>query len=202
METGAGFPERFVPISRTYNARPPRQEKSLVAANCRISLKFGEASAHIWQLGCSRGDRGRPDVLLAEEASGFLESDEDLEARMAHRKAKKKGAGKKKQDGPPRPGGDTVREDGRTLNGINRRTGKRNRRYRRDSGYHLATRSPWRDTLRGECNPGSQEPNKAGRPSYSSISTGPPVSAQKVEHLEEVVAKSMRTVLVRDGAYG
>ena len=105
---------------------------------------------------------------------------------MAYRKAEKRGARKKRQqDGTPKHGGGKVRGDGQTLNGLNQSTGKRNQCYRYDSEYHLVPRCPSRDTPRGACNPVSQEPNKGGRPSYLSVATDPPVSAQKVEHLEK-----------------
>ena len=98
---------------------------------------------------------------------------------MAYRQAKIKGAGRKKQDGAPNRGGDKVREDGQTLSGLNRRTGRRSRCYRCDSEYHLAPRRPWRDTPRGGRNPVPRERDKARRPSYSSISMHPQLRPEK-----------------------
>ena len=40
---GAGFPEQFAPILRTYNAGAPRQEQSLVTASRHKSLEFTAA---------------------------------------------------------------------------------------------------------------------------------------------------------------
>ena len=56
------------------------------------------------------------------------------------------------------------------MTGLNRKTGFRNRRNRRDSAHHLAPRSPLRDTPRGD---GSSFPlgrDRAYRPSHSPIS--------------------------------
>ena len=68
------------------------------------------------------------------------------------------------------------------LNGFNRRTGRRDRGYRRDGEYHLAPKCPLRDTPIGGRTPVSQERDKATRPSFSSISMDAPASAQKVVH--------------------
>ena len=74
---------------------------------------------------------------------------------------------------------------GQTLNGLKRRTGQRNRRYRRDSEYRPATKCQWRDTPRGDGSPFPQERDRAHRPSYSSVSMETPVSAQRADHLGE-----------------
>lgn len=55
----------------------------------------------------------------------------------------KQGVGQGKEDGFPNFGGDTVKSDGQTPPGPNRRTGLRNRCYRRDREY------PLRETPRG-----------------------------------------------------
>ena len=90
---------------------------------------------------------------------------------MAYRKAKNRGGGK-------------VRNDGRTLNGFNRRAGKRNRCHRCDCGYHVAPKRPWWDTPRGGLSAVPQGRDKARGPPYSSITRDTPVSAQQAEHLE------------------
>ena len=92
----------------------------------------------------ARGGDVRQDALFTAEAVGSLASDGDCEALAVRKKAKKQGARKKKEDGPPERGGDKSQGGGQTLNGFNRRTGQRNRC---DSEYHIAPRSPWRDTL-------------------------------------------------------
>ena len=56
-------------------------------------------------------------------------------------------------EGPPRKGGDSGKGDGQTLNGFARKTGMRNKSYRRDSEYHLARRCPRRDVPRKEMSP-------------------------------------------------
>ena len=57
-------------------------------------------------------------------------SDEHQDACVANKEAETQGAGKQKKDGVPKRGGGKVKEDRQTLSGFNRRTGKRNRRYR------------------------------------------------------------------------
>ena len=161
----------------------PRREKSLVAASIRDRLKFEEVSANMRQLFGSRGDKVRRDVLLTEEAMAPRESDEDLEVWLAHRKANKKGVSGNKKNGAPKRSAGKVRGDGQTLDGFNRRTGKRRRRDRRDSEYHQAPKCPRRETPGGEFSPATQERAKATRPSYSPMSTDIPVFAQEVERL-------------------
>ena len=51
----------------------------------------------------------RQDVLITEVAVGPMESDEELDACAANKKAKKKRVGQKKKDGVPKRGGDKVR---------------------------------------------------------------------------------------------
>ena len=91
METGAGFPEQFVSISRANNAGLPRQEKSLVIASSRKCLWFEEASARARRLFGSRGETGRQGVFSTDEASGPPGSDGDLGAWTAYGKAEKRG---------------------------------------------------------------------------------------------------------------
>ena len=62
------------------------------------------------------------------------------------KRSKKDGAGKNKRDGALKRGGDKVRGAGQTLDGRNRRAGKRDRCYLRDSEYHLSPECPWWDT--------------------------------------------------------
>ena len=104
MEMSMGFPEQFVSISTVNNAGLPRQVKSLVMASSQKRLKFEGASAHMRRLFGSRGDRGRQDGVLTGEGNGSQGGDEDLEAWVAYRKAKERGAGKKKQNSTPRRG--------------------------------------------------------------------------------------------------
>ena len=127
---------------------------------------------------------------IAEEAVGPVEIDEDQDAREAYRKAKKQGAGRRKEGAGPRRGGGTAIRDGQTLEGFNRRTGQRNRRYRRDSERHLAPKCPRMDTERGDRGPAPQERDKVRKPSCSSISLDTPVSAEKAEDLKSEQAAS------------
>ena len=95
----------------------------------------------------SRGSGSRQDALLLEKAADPHAGDADLDVLAAYKRAKRNwGANKKKKEGPRRRGGGKVGGGGQILNGSFRKTGLRNRRYRRDSEYHLASRCPWRDT--------------------------------------------------------
>ena len=106
------------------------------------------------------------------------------------RKQRNMGVSQKKKDGAPERSGDKVKGGGQTLDGFNRRTGQRNWRYRCDSEYHLAQEYPWYDTPGRVRRPTPQEREKARKPYYSTISTDPPVSFQKVEHLNGEETKS------------
>ena len=125
MGMSAGFPERFPPRLRMNYAGLPRQEEPLAMASCHKSLQFEDASATTRRLFGLRGGCGRQDALLTEEEAGSLAIDENLENLAAYKKAKKQGAGRKKEDGLPRQGGDKVTGGGQTLHGFNRRTGQR-----------------------------------------------------------------------------
>ena len=74
-----------------------------------------------------------------------------------------------------------MKEDGRTFNGFNRRTGVRNRCYRCDGEYHLAPKCPWRDVPRSELGSVAPEHGKARNPSYSAILTRARVSEKKAD---------------------
>ena len=111
MEMRAGFPE-FISTLRANNAGLPRQAKSLVMAGRHKSLKFDEILANARRSFGSLGGGGRQDVLITEEAVGPLESDGGQDPRVAYKKAKKQGAGKKKKDGVPKRGGGEVKEGG------------------------------------------------------------------------------------------
>ena len=170
MEMGAGFPGQSISISRINTAGLLRQETSLAMASSRKSLKFENASANIRRLFGSCGGKGRQDVLRAEGAAGLLESDEDLDAWMAHRKSTKEGVGKKRWMAPPHAVGITCVGAGKRwmVSTVSRGsptgvTGKR------DSEYHLAPEPPWGNIPGGECSPAPQEREKARRPSYSPL---------------------------------
>ena len=194
MEMGAKFPEWFISKVRTSSAELPLKEKSPVMASCRKGLKFDAAAVNAGRLFGSRGSGGRQDVLITEEAIEPLASDGGQDARAAYKKAQKKGVGKKKKDGVPRRGRGNVIGAGQTLHGPSRRMGQRERRNRRDIEYHLAPKRPWRDTARGDRGPAPQERDEARRPSYSSISTDTPVSAQTRSDCEQAFSAALDMV--------
>ena len=165
MEMGARFPEQRAPILRMNHAGLFRQEQSLVTASCHKSLKFEDVAANAQRLCGSCGGGGRQDALFTEEAAGSLEIDKDLEALAACKKVKKRGVGKKKKDGHPTRVGGKVKGGGRTLNGFYRRTGQRNRCYRRDIEYHLEPECPWRDAPQRAGGSFPYERDRAHRPS-------------------------------------
>ena len=116
--------------------------------------------------------------MFTEGVAAFLASHEDLDALEAYRGAERQWAGKKGKDG-----GGKVNGGAQTLNGLYRETGLRNRRYRCDSGYHLAPGCPRCDTPRGDGSLSPQERDRAHRSSYSSISTETLAPAQKAGHI-------------------
>ena len=77
MEMGTGFPEQFASILRMGNAGSPRQEKSLVMASSRKSLKFEKVAANMRRLLGSRGECSRRDAQISGEADGPPASDKD-----------------------------------------------------------------------------------------------------------------------------
>ena len=72
---------------------------------------------------------GRQDVLITGEAVERLESGQDLNARAAYKTAERRGVRQKKEDGAPKRSGGKASGGGQTLDGFNRRTGLRDRRY-------------------------------------------------------------------------
>ena len=67
------------------------------------------------------------------------------------------------------------------MNEFNRETGQRNRRYRRDSEYHLSPRCPRRGAPREDRSSIPQERDRSYQPPVASISTETPASPQKAE---------------------
>ena len=74
-----------------------------------------------------RGGADRHDVSAATDVD-VTSNDDDDAARLPHRKAKKR---------DEKNGGDREKGDGQTLNGMNQKTGRGNRRYWRDSEHHI-----------------------------------------------------------------
>ena len=96
--------------------------------------------------------------------------------------------GRRKRDGRPKRSSDSEKGDGEALNGLNRRTGVRNRRDKCDSENHTAPKCPKRDAHRSEIGSASSENSKARRPPYSTISMGSPITIRKADQL--VVGKT------------
>ena len=71
-----------------------------------------------------------------------------------------------------------VKEGGQTLDGIKKRTGLRDRRYRFDSEYYLAPRRPPKDVPRRDSASLFPSSRKAPSPPYSSMSIESPVQVQ------------------------
>ena len=85
-------------------------------------------------------------------------------AWVALREAQKRSDKKKREDGGATKSKTKVRKDGQTLNGLNRRTGIRNRYYKYDSEYHLAPKCPLKDVSRSESTPYVSFARKVLRP--------------------------------------
>ena len=176
MATGAGFREESASILCAGFARLSRREKS----------------AEMRRLSGSRGGGGRQDSLFTGEATEARAGDEDLDDVTAYAMAEKQGASRDKEDGSPKRRGDKARGSGQTLDCSDRKTGLRNRRYRRDCEYHLASRCPWRDTPRGDGSPFFREREGVRRPFFCSILTETPVLPLKAESAGDGETRSKR----------
>ena len=170
---GAGSPEQLASVLCMGKGALSRHEKSLVTASCHRCPRFEDGSANLRRLFGPRGRGGRQGALLTEEAARPRQSTGDIDFSAAYRKARKQGTGKKKKEGPPKRGGGKVNGSGQTLNGFNRKTDLRYRRFRCDSEYHLAPRRPWRDAPRGEARPLPPGHVRPQRPSRSCIQWRP-----------------------------
>ena len=116
----------------------------------------------------------RRDILITEDAHGSSENKDEHEARATYKIAKKRGAGRKGNDGSSNASKDEVKGGGQTLSGFNRRAGLRNRCHECDSECHPASECPWTDVPKSEVGAASTEQGKARKPFYSAISTGAP----------------------------
>ena len=91
------------------------------------SLKFEEVAADMRRLFGPRGGCNRQDVMTTEEAVRHLGSNEDLDACVLYKEARRRTVGQRRKAGAPKRRGDKVRGGGQTLSGINCRAVQRNR---------------------------------------------------------------------------
>ena len=80
------------------------------------------------RLFCPCGNAARQDVLLAADVDTAPEEESDYAAWAAYRKAKKKEKGRSNEERGNK-GSNKNEDDGRTLNGLNRKMGERDGCY-------------------------------------------------------------------------
>ena len=112
---------------------------------------------------------------------GPMGDDRDQGVCVTYERAKRCGVGRKRTDVSLNVSGDTVKGGCQAFDGLNRRTGLRNRRYKWDSEYHVAPKCPWREVPRSEFGLVIPEHGKAHEQPYSATSTGSPVFVTKME---------------------
>ena len=144
MLTDSGFPDAFVSALCMRNAALSENAKTIVLASLGNALPFPQVSAQTRRLFGPRGRASRQDVLVTQDMDMAFE-EEDFEAWLAYRKAKRA----TRESGEPdkrakTEGGDYGSRDkgGRTKNPIDRRAGRRNRCFARNSEYHHAPQRP------------------------------------------------------------
>ena len=103
--------------------------------------------------------------------------------------------GQKTGGGAPKRSSDKARGNGEMLNGFNRRTGLRNRRYKCDSEYHLAPKCSWRHVPQSAIGAASPTDSKTRRPFYSTNCTDAPLSARKADRSENGCEQSFSTAM-------
>ena len=117
------------------NAALPENGKALALASLRNTLACPEVSGQMRRFLGPRGSASRQDVLVAKSMDA-VSGVEDCETWVACRKAKRakkggEGGGDSGKQGKGKPS-----EGGRSRNGLNRRTGGRNRCCTCNSEYH------------------------------------------------------------------
>ena len=122
-------PEAFVAALRMQNAALSVLGKSLVLASVHGGFGFSDAANRMRRSSGPCGGAARLDALTAVGVDAFAVSDKDNEAWVLYWEAERQGAMKRKVERAPRMNKDKVKGGGRILNGFNRRTGVRSRRY-------------------------------------------------------------------------
>ena len=150
-------------------------------ANIAGNVEFSRVSEQLRYLFQAPNVVTTVDILHVTKAPAST-PDDDLpyEARLAYRKGNKRRTGAKNA---PRSSSKSSgkkhkpKKGEQEKNGFNRRTGERNRCYRRGSEYHLLPRCPMRQENKAPAQPSS--PSSHPRPSFSSLTLEDTPSDQK-----------------------
>ena len=177
------IPESFASILCMQNAALFAQEKSRVSISAVGGLGFSGVAKQMGRLSGPRGCADRQDVSVVADADTWSASGKDDAAWVVRGKAKQQSGRKWKGEKRSRMREDKGRGDGQALNGFNRHTGVRNRRYMCDSECHLAATRSFRDVPRSEFVPSTPVDRMARQPSSSAISMGAQVKAQILDEL-------------------
>ena len=169
IQSGFQSPDAFVSVLCMHNASLSTSQKYLIMASVQGSLDFGLVSKQMRQISHPRGIVKKEDILqVTTEGDGSDEKDLSYEAWVAYRKAGK-GRKDRPQGSRPKPKGKGGKAEEPTRNGINRKTGERNRRYGCGSEFHLLPKCPRRNNVvPARPSPGPTQ-NAAPRSSFSSI---------------------------------
>ena len=173
---GSGFLNAFVSVLRMQNAALSKNEKTMALASLGDTLGFPQASAQIRRLSGLCEYASRQDVMVEQDMDTATE-EEDFEVWIAYRKAKRatRGNGEPNRRAKTEVGDSGGREKGgRMKNPIDRRTGRRNRRYTFNGEYHYAPQCPQKEN-RNSIAPSPLKTSKKSNRPYSSTAVETPV---------------------------
>ena len=185
IQTGFRFPDSFISVLCMGNALLTSHQKTLVVASVQGSLDSYPALAkQMRQILQPVGGTQKEDILMNSpnimaDNVGVDEEDLSYEAWVAYRKA---GKGRKgpQQNARSRPKGKGSKMHEQERNGLNRRTGERNRCYGCGSEFHLLPKCPRRPDFTKPDSSAQSLPNYAPRSSFSSIAMDPaPVTSDE-----------------------
>ena len=170
MVVGSGPPDELGSVLPLQNAALTMNEKTSVLASLGNTLAFQQVSPRKRRLFGACSCASRQDVLVAPDMDTASE-EEDLEAWMAYRKAKRA-----KKEGGFQGTCDKSFGEERTNNPTNRRTGERNRCYTCNSEYRYAPQCPQKENRYS----GAPSPLRTGKKSpkktYPSVAMEAPVN--------------------------
>ena len=148
----------------------------MALASMGNTLAFPQAWAQMRRLFGPRGYASRKDVLVAQDTD-TVSGEEDFEEWLARRKDKRatRGSGEPNERAKTE-GGDFGSRDkgGRTKNPIDRRTGRRNRRYACNSEYHYDPQCPQKES-RNSVAPSPRKTSRKSNKPYPSLAMETPV---------------------------
>ena len=175
MAMGSGVLDELVAIFCKRNASPPANGKFLSAAAFQSALASPVVAEQKRRLFGSRENTAQQDVLLTADVDTVAEEESDYEAGTAHRKDKK---GKQKKQQRTGNGRKQNKDAGRTLNGVNSRTGRRDRCYECNVERQYAPQCP----RRGNHSEGpllyQRGPQRSSSQPFPPVSMGSPIQAQ------------------------